>query len=337
MNVRSLLMPFARHLPLQRLIRASGQRLLLPFYHAVTDERAPHLRHLYPVRTVRQFRSDLEFLLRHYHPITPAELLEHVHGKPLRQSSFLLTFDDGLREVQEVVAPILAEYGLPAVLFVCPEFTQNRHLFHRHKASQLMERLEQHQPTPATEKELLRLLTEQGISGRNWRQRLLNIRYPHRHLLDELAQVLEVDFQAFLQEERPYLTLPELQALAGQHITMGAHSMDHPEYYLLPLEEQLRQTQQSAAWAQQHLQPQLLSFAFPFTDFRVGRRWFEAVYSGEQPLDLSFGGAGLKADVHPHHLQRLGMETGRTAQETIAAEYLYYLLKAPLGKNRMQR
>jgi peptidoglycan/xylan/chitin deacetylase (PgdA/CDA1 family) len=41
----------------------------------------------------------------------------------------LITFDDGYRSVARLAAPILAEHGLPAVVFVCSEPIERRRLF----------------------------------------------------------------------------------------------------------------------------------------------------------------------------------------------------------------
>jgi len=55
-------------------------------------------------------------------------------------------------------------------------------------------------------------------------------------------------------------------------------------------------------------------------------------------LDISFGCAGLKDDMFKQHFQRIPMENdGRTAENIIKFEYLYYILKKLAKKNAIKR
>ena len=40
-----------------------GTPLVIPYYHMVSDEQVPHVKHLYRYRNVRQFTKDLDFFL----------------------------------------------------------------------------------------------------------------------------------------------------------------------------------------------------------------------------------------------------------------------------------
>jgi Polysaccharide deacetylase len=68
----------------------------------------------------RDFERLLQFLLRRFHPASPADLLElqrtghWPHGKP----GAILTFDDGLRSDYEIVAPLLQKWGFKGWFFV---------------------------------------------------------------------------------------------------------------------------------------------------------------------------------------------------------------------------
>ena len=54
----------------------SGNKLLLPFYHSVTDHTPIHLKHLYSPRSIQEFKKDLDYLLEYYLPISLHELIE---------------------------------------------------------------------------------------------------------------------------------------------------------------------------------------------------------------------------------------------------------------------
>jgi hypothetical protein len=50
----------------------------------------------------------MELLLRYYHPITIDDVLVYARsGDRLPEKSFFLSFDDGLRENYDIIAPIL--------------------------------------------------------------------------------------------------------------------------------------------------------------------------------------------------------------------------------------
>ena len=128
--------------PFGRLQQWGRPPLFLPFYHLVSDENPSHVRYLYPVRTVRQFRDDLDFFLKNYQPV-PLEALWPLAENPAQQPSgrpaMHLSFDDGLRECHDVVMPILLEKGVPATFFLNPDIVDNRDLMFRYKASLLHE------------------------------------------------------------------------------------------------------------------------------------------------------------------------------------------------------
>lgn len=110
--------------------QAAKQFVICPYYHVVSDEILPHVRPLYPYRTVAQFRADLDWLLAHYTPIRWSEIET---CRAAQKPAFCLTFDDGLKEFYTVVAPILEEKGVPCVCFLNSAFIDNKDLMFRYK------------------------------------------------------------------------------------------------------------------------------------------------------------------------------------------------------------
>ena len=333
-----LLPSLSRFFPLPSLLKWTGQPIFLPYYHSI-GTGLPHIRHLYPLRPETVFRQDLDYLLRYFEPIGLERLLEIVQKKEkLKRPVFWLSFDDGLREVYEIARPILLEKGIPATLFLNPDFVDNRDLMFRYKTSLLIETWKSDELEEKEREQGTALLQDHHAFSQSLPYSLLQIRFAKQNILDQLADLWGVNWHAFLSDQRPYLTTDQIRQMQQEGFTIGAHSLDHRRYYDWPLEEQLRQTQESMAWVDQHFSPSIRTFAFPFTDHLVSRAFFEEVLGEKNGLDLTFGGAGLKQDISPYHLQRFPMETSsRPAQQIIPTEYLYYLLKAPLGKNRIQR
>ena len=338
-TVRHLLRGVAAHLPFRWLVGLSGQRLLVPLYHLVSDAPVPHVRHLYPVKTVAQFSQDLDFLLKHFQPIDLPELLRLIKtGRPPARNALLLTFDDGLREFHDVIGPVLQAKGVPAVCFLNSDFLDNKGLFYRYQASLLLEALAR-EPGLAQIPAARAWLAAHAAPGQDLRAAVLSIDYPRRAALGVLALALGVDFDLYLRTQQPYLTTPQVRAMQAQGFHFGAHSCDHPEYRLIPLAEQLRQTRESAAAVAAAFQPAHQTFAFPFTDFGVSDAFFQQIHQPGSPLALTFGCAGLKHEPWPRHVQRVPLETpdARGAHEIVPTEYLYFLLKALLGRNTIRR
>lgn len=82
-------------------------RLRILAYHGVPD-REP-------------FRAHLHHLVRHYRPVTGADVAAAVRsGAPLPARAVWITFDDGRRSVVENALPELEAAGVPATMFICP-------------------------------------------------------------------------------------------------------------------------------------------------------------------------------------------------------------------------
>ncbi|MGM0532563.1 MAG: polysaccharide deacetylase family protein [Bacteroidota bacterium] len=123
MNIRRQLNLVNKLFPLKLLAEITSQKILLPFYHTVSDLRLPHISHLYPLKTKRQFISDIDYLCKHFTPISIDELKDKIHrDQSIKKPVFHLTFDDGLKEVYTEIAPILVEKGIPATIFLNTDF-----------------------------------------------------------------------------------------------------------------------------------------------------------------------------------------------------------------------
>jgi peptidoglycan/xylan/chitin deacetylase (PgdA/CDA1 family) len=235
------------------------------------------------VKTVAEFQKDLDYLLKHFEPID-VETLYHFHINKITPEKpvFHLTFDDGLKEIYEIVAPILLKKGVPATFFINSGFVDNKTLFYRHQHS------------------------------------------------------LQHEVDDFLKIQKPYLTTAQIKELSALGFTIGAHSVDHPYYYEISFEEQLRQTRESLDFVASIVNQKLRLFAFPFTDFNVSREFFEEI---KPNVDLCFGTAGLKNDEILCNLQRIGVERDKyeSLESVLKKEYLKYIIKFFFKKNTIYR
>lgn len=332
-----LLSSFREVTGLQGLTGIPPRRLIVPVYHAVSDQPPVHLKGLYTLRTRAQFSREMDSLLRYWQPLTLDELVHGIHKGGFSKPSFHLTLDDGLREVTETIVPVLLRKGIPATLFINPSFIGNKELFFRFKA-RILANLEKGF-SGALKNELVDYCRKKNIFSHSLQESLRCISYTGRHYLDAMANLAGMDFSHYLERQKPYLTEDELKSLVNKGFTLGGHSMDHPLFSDLSTDEMFRQALESVRFVRSTFSQASGAFAFPFTDNRVGMDFFRNLSTQHSDIvHITFGTAGLKNDVMPWHIQRIAPENFNLPLEgVIYAECLYYLIKAPFGMNNMIR
>ena len=293
----------------------------------VSDDDILHVKHLYKYKTIRQFKKDMDFLLTNYSPMGLLDVLNCTKtGQHMPERAFLLTFDDGFREIYDIVAPILLEKGIPATFFVTSSFLDNRELCYQHKASLLVEKIREG-ISPATEGEVKRILMGIGLSFSQLSEGVLKVDYRRREVLDRIYQVLLVDFQGYLNEKQPYLTSGQVKKLIDRGFTIGAHSIDHPYYAALSLVEQLEQTLVSVKQIRENFGLDYGAFAFPHNDTGVSQEFFNNVRESGL-IDITFGTGGMVDGGLRSHRQRISLEKPLLpAREIIAWQYARKLYK----------
>jgi peptidoglycan/xylan/chitin deacetylase (PgdA/CDA1 family) len=274
----------------------------------VDDTECIHTKHLYTHKILSQFIDDLEYIAKNFHLIDLPILLSHVkHNEPLPPKTFFLSFDDGFRQMHDLVAPILLRKGIPATFFVNSSFTDNLNLCFQHKASLIVEHLLKNEPSKASISEIDRLLPKQLQAPIPIISRILAIKYSERMIIDKIATVLGIDTNDYLRKEQPYLTNGQIRNLIKKGFTIGAHSIDHPLYADLPLDEQIRQTTESMHFVKETFHLGYGAFAFPHSDAGVSKEYFRRIASTNL-VDISFGTSGIIEDSTPNHYQRFSLE-----------------------------
>jgi peptidoglycan/xylan/chitin deacetylase (PgdA/CDA1 family) len=312
-------------LPFKWMHALSGSLLVVPYYHMVSDAFVPHVSHLYRFRTVAEFTADLKFFLRHFEPITLSDIVGALNGtRPLSRPCFHLTFDDGFREIYDVVGPVLQRAGVPATFFLNTAFLDGGGLAHHNVISILLDALSSSKGHSG--KKLLErvesVLPPEGDRTTTLRERILATSYARRSILVSLAQALEVDLDEYVKINRPYLTSEQVETLLRAGFNIGAHSHDHPLYKDLSLADQLSQTRTSIQLLEARFGLSPKAFAFPHTDTGVKDAFFNTVFS-ESLLDVSFGTGGLLPHSHPRNIERVGMEkTSATARQILVRQFV---------------
>lgn len=287
-------------LPLILLQRMTGNTAFFPYYHLVSAEAPSFVGKSYPVVTPREFERQLDGLLKHFCPVELLTLVKAAKNNlPIPQKSFHLTFDDGYREIYEVVFPILRRKGIPATFFICSDLLDNKNvfwenLFHLVNGSWFK--------LPDSTK---------GAIAKDFPDLVTVISEPpafrNRQKYGLLIEVLQFSPESFLQKEQPYLTSPQIREMMASGFTIGSHSIDHPVFKDLTLSEQLCQIEESCRVMAEAFQLDYRVFAFPYGEFGVGRALFETLQE-RGTTDLLFGTRGIIPDEYPWVIQRFGME-----------------------------
>ena len=323
-HIISFLTPWVN---LQKLITKTGQKLVLPFYHAVNDRPGPHLKHLYRIKSRQEFLTDLDKLCNYFEPLSPEIFLQK--ELKLYRPGFVLSFDDGLKEVYDIIAPVLLEKGIPAIFFLNNGFIDNKALFYRYKASLLVEQIRSSEWRGIR---TLELPWAENISNRSPDSMItyiLGLQYHETEILDELCDNLGLNIPAYLGENSPYMTSSEIMELKNKGFYLGAHSFDHPQFSALDMQEQKEEILRSTADIRKRFELDYSFFSFPFSDFGVEKSLTESLFTEtDKPVDAIFGTAGLKKVQLIPHFQRLSMEKYYgDSEQILRMEYFYYSLK----------
>lgn len=318
------------------LFRSGGpSRLLLPYHHTVCNEELQHIHHLYPYKNEQQFNDDLDFLLKYYHPVSVDQLYIAVLNKqPLPKGSFLLTFDDGFRQVQDIIAPLLEKKGVPAIFFINPAFIDNKELFYRCKISILIGELKKN------EKEFSKIYAEAlqmpDATKEQLTDGLKKINQNTAMVLNFIAQNINCSFEKYLQEQQPFLTTEQLISLHKRGFNIGAHSMNHPYYNLLSVEEQVNQTLHSCNYVKELLGTNECHFSFPHSDEPIRQETITAI--NKSNTGLLFGIQNQKEELNNNMLHRFNAERPETGiEELIKGQITLNRLQKLMGRNAITR
>jgi peptidoglycan/xylan/chitin deacetylase (PgdA/CDA1 family) len=224
---------------------------------------------------------------------------------PLPKSCFLLTFDDGLKEIYDIIAPILLRKGVPAVIFLNTAFIDNLDMAYDHKLSIIIERFLGSSPLKISL--VSDILGKKDLDYSECVRNLKSLRYIDRSLIEKIGMALDIDFDAYLRNHPPYLSKDQILRLLAEGFYLGSHSIDHPLYRDIPLEEQLRQTTESIYYLKSLFGLNYSLFAFPHTDGGVSSIFFERLMLAKT-ADITFGTSGLLDDSLPNHIQRMSFE-----------------------------
>lgn len=304
-----------------------------PYYHIVADGERPHISHLYDFKSKDEFIVDVDLLKSNYNPI----LLEDILKGEIKEKSFILTFDDGLREIYTNIYPILKKKGLSAIFFVNPDFVDNNQMMHKHRLSVLLYHILKFDYSDEVFGLIAQICGFRYANITHFKKEFMALKFDKEKELDEVFKVLNIDEKKYLQENKLYISKSEIQEMINDGFYFGGHTMSHRSLLTLPFEEQKNEIINSVEWLKDNFKIDYSLFAFPFSDRGVLLRLIKEVFEYD-PNIILFGNSGIKKDVDARILQRFSLETpGKNTKKIVVMENLYMHYNKIIGKYKIKR
>ena len=203
----------------------------------------------------REFAEQVAYIRRHYTPVHLSDLAGAVtDGQSLPPNPVVLTFDDGYACHARVVAPILADAGVPATFFPVASALLDRAVLNVNKIQSILAVADVQALVTRIESAIDRDTAgasegyrDHWFKASRWDppdvvyvKRLLQHALPDKirePLVDELFRMLvTTDERAFADDL--YMTVGEVQQLASAGMTIGAHADRHVRLPLLSRDDQ---------------------------------------------------------------------------------------------------
>lgn len=282
------------------------KNVFIIYYHVVSDENLPYIEYLYSYKNIKAFKEDLDWFLKHFTIVSLHDYFKIVTEKITNKKQYMIfTFDDGLKEIYEIIAPILLEKGIPATFFVSTGFIDNKEICSNLKTSLFLHHIQR--LNKKTVNELIR--EEMGLRKNdiNEMRRYFYYQNNRDYVINELAKKIGLDVEEWKMTYSPYVTSDQIRYLIRKNFTIGSHGISHPVYGFLDTDEQIRQTIESTKFIRSTFKLEYGYFSFPHSDLDVKKECFESIFNAGV-VDIALGTGGIKKNEDIKNPQRISME-----------------------------
>jgi peptidoglycan/xylan/chitin deacetylase (PgdA/CDA1 family) len=252
-----------------RLLSPAGRRarLLIFTYHRVLADADPLLA---DDPDAGEFAAQMDWVREFCRVLPLSDAARALARGSLPDRAACITFDDGYANNLDVAAPILAERGLPATIFIAVDAVQTGAMWN----DLVIEAIR----TAPSEIDLRAVggehlqLSDAASRSRAVPVALETLKYrplaERWHLASELYQ-----HTTGLPPPRVMLTEEGVRKIAAAGFDVGAHTVNHPILKTLPDEDAAREIAGSRDWVSQVTGRTAVSFAYP--NGRPGRDYDE--------------------------------------------------------------
>ena len=203
--------------------RDEGVHLAILIYHRVLASKDP----LRPDVLLRdQFARQMVVLRQYFKPISLREAVERLSQGTLEHRSVCVTFDDGYADNLSVAAPILADLGIPATVFVATGFLDGGVMWNDRVIDAVGGARGDSIDAGCAGLGVLPL-TSTSLRQRALSALLMNLK--HRPASERALLVENLEASAGVgRSQSPMLTVEQLMELSNMGVEIGAHTCSHP-------------------------------------------------------------------------------------------------------------
>jgi len=287
--------------PLNVMFKYYWSDFIVLTYHSLSSLDAEPEINKNPYRTKSSFTEDIIFIKDNFNVLSLREFLKINNGDgKFPERSLLITFDDGLAIQYDHMYPILKSHNIPATFFINNAFIDNQDLHYIRKKYIILRKLNELQDN-SVERKISKTVSKDYSDEFDLRNFIHNLEYKSKNTLDIVAEELGISFTDYLQEKKIYLTTQQIDTMLINNMTIGGHSIDHPNFTELSLADQVNQALSCMNDLVSRFHLDYKAFAFPYNDRALDTALFEKI--GDS-IDVSFGSSDFSRDEFKMHFQR---------------------------------
>jgi peptidoglycan/xylan/chitin deacetylase (PgdA/CDA1 family) len=322
-------------IPLDVLFKYYWTDFIVLTYHSLSGFDAEPEINKNPYRTQAVFTEDIKYIKDHFNVLNIMEFLEiHQNGRKFPERSLLITFDDGLAIQYDNMYPILKSHNIPATFFLNNAFIDNLDLHYERKKYLILRKLDELSDT-FVERKISALVTEDYSDTFNLKDFIHKLEYKSKKTLETIADELGISFTDYLNENKIYLTTEQIESMLRNNMSIGGHSIDHPDFTKLSLEDQVNQSLSSVNELVSRFGLDYKAFAFPYNDRALDTALFEKISDG---IDVSFGTSDFAKDEFRMHFHRGSLDNStQSFNKAMAAIFGKYYIHRLTGKHIIKR
>jgi peptidoglycan/xylan/chitin deacetylase (PgdA/CDA1 family) len=233
------------------------QRLSILIFHRVLPGYDP-MRPDEP--TIVEFDWQMRVLRDNFNPLALVDALERLRTGTLPSRAVCVTFDDGYADNELYALPVLRKYGIPATVFVSTGFLNGGRMWN----DSVIEAVRNcpDEKLDLSDLDLGCFLLE------SFPQRLVAVesiiqRIKHLDPGERAALVNEIEERATDLPNDLMMTDAQVQSLARNGVSIGAHTVNHPILASVSSEIARGEIQQSKSYLEALLQEEIEVFAYP--------------------------------------------------------------------------
>jgi peptidoglycan/xylan/chitin deacetylase (PgdA/CDA1 family) len=210
--------------------------------------------------TVDEFDSQMRVLREYFHPLPLLDAVERLHAGALPDGAVCVTFDDGYADNEIYAMPVLKKYRIPATVFVSTGFLNGGRMWN----DSVIEVLRSYKDEVLD----LRELDLDCYTLRSTEQRLDAVdsilrQIKHFDPQKRIALADEIQKRGPKLPDDLMLTDAQIQSLAHNGVTIGAHTVNHPILSSISGETARSEIQESKQYLETLLQEPIDVFAYP--------------------------------------------------------------------------